>query len=240
MTPMRRARNWYARQWGRLLSVLYYEFLFELYPGRFGGLATRVHQWEAQQGKGDVPIPQAAWERQYQTGHWNRLRTVGELGRFSLIVGYIHELKPQGAVLDVGCGEGLLFRRLQPRGCSTYLGVDISAAAVAKARDAGEGSFVCVDAEEYLPENTYDVIVFNESLYYFKHPLDTVERYLTRLKPDGIMMVSTFPASRRGRSILRTLKRKYGLLDETNISHQSESWICSVFVPASDAPALKS
>jgi hypothetical protein len=95
---MRGARNWYARQWWRLLSVLYYEFLFELYPGRFGGLATRVHQWEAQQGKGDVPIPQAAWERQYQTGHWNRLRTVGELGRFSLIVGYIHELKPQGAV----------------------------------------------------------------------------------------------------------------------------------------------
>lgn len=234
MTLVRRAWTWSADQWGRVLSVLYYEVLFDArWPWR-DGLAARVQVWEQQRGKGDVPIPKTLWEQQYQTGHWDYLRTLGELGRFSLVVGYIHELKPHASVLDVGCGEGLLFQRLQPRGCARYLGLDISAAAVARACEVGGGPFICADAEEYTPTDTYDVIVFNESLYYFKKPLETVDLYLTRLAQRGIIIVSTFPKSRRGRSILRALKRKYVLLDETRISHASESWICSVLAPSTE------
>ena len=235
MTLVRRAWRWSADQWVRVVRVLYYQFFFDApRVSSSNRLAARVEAWERQQGRGDVPISKALWEQQYRTGHWDFLRTLGELGRFSLVVGYIHELKPQAAVLDVGCGEGLLFQRLQPRGCARYLGLDISAAAVARACEAGGGPFICADAEEYVPTDTYDVIVFNESLYYLNKPLETVDRYLTRLAQRGIMIVSTFPTSRRGRSILRALKRSYTLLDETRISHASESWICSVFLPSSE------
>jgi len=95
-----------------------------------------------------------------------------------------------------------------------------------------DGHFICADAERYAPEDTYDVIVFNECLYYFHKPLEAVDRYVTRLAPQGIVIVSTFPASRRGRSILRALKRKHAVLDETHLSHASLSWTCSVLGPS--------
>jgi 2-polyprenyl-3-methyl-5-hydroxy-6-metoxy-1,4-benzoquinol methylase len=224
---------------GRVISAFYYEFFFDTRSRLSTAMAARVQVWEQRRRQGDVPIPKTLWEQQYQTGHWNFLRTLGELGRFSLVVGYIHELKPHSALLDVGCGEGLLFKRLQPRGCARYLGLDISAAAVARACEVGDGPFICADAEQYVPSETYDVIVFNESLYYFNKPLETVDRYFTRLSTHGIMIVSTFPKSRRGRSILRALKRKYVVLDETHISHASESWICSVFTASTNAASPK-
>jgi SAM-dependent methyltransferase len=216
---------------------LYYEFLFDSGSALSGDVAARVHVWEQQRGKGDVPIPKTLWERHYQTGHWTFLNALGELGRFSVVVGYLTELKPDAAVLDVGCAEGLLFKRLQPRRGRRYLGLDVSSAAVAKASEAGEGPFICADAERHAPTDTYDAIVFNESLYYFRQPLETVERYVASLTHGGIVIVSTYLASRRARSILRALKRKYTLLDETRVSHGPESWICSVFTPTPTAPS---
>jgi SAM-dependent methyltransferase len=187
--------------------------------------------WEQRRGKGDVPIPVTLWEQQYESGHWDFLKSLNELGRFSVVGGYVDELKPDASVLDVGCGEGRLLKRLHTRGSGRYLGLDVSAAAIARARATGDGPFICADAERYVPDDTYDVIVFNESLYYFIRPLETVSRYVNSLTHDGIMIVSTFPASRRGRSILRALKKKYAQVDETRVAHGSVSWICTVFRP---------
>ena len=84
-------------------------------------------------------------------------------------------------------------------------------------------------AEQFEVSDTYDVIVFNECLYYFNDPVGTVGRYASALRPDGIMIVSTFLNSRRGRAILRALKRAHSLVDETSIAHGPRSWTCSVF-----------
>jgi SAM-dependent methyltransferase len=214
----------------RLLGLVYYEFLFDTESPLSQTLALRVQSWEQQRGNGDTPIPKTLWEHQYETGHWDFLRTLGELGRFSVLVGYLRELKPNGAVLDIGCGEGLLFKRLTTS-CPQYLGLDISAAAIEQARAVGTGPFICADAEHFVVSDTYDVIVFNESLYYFTDPVGTVVRYSSALRSDGIMIVSTFLRSRRGRAILRALRRKFAVLDETSISHGTETWTCSVLVP---------
>jgi SAM-dependent methyltransferase len=232
---MPRLVNWPADQLRRLLGLIYYEFLFDTESPLSHTLALRVQSWEQQRGKGDTPIPKTLWEHQYETGHWDFLHTLGELGRFSVLVGYLHELKPNGAVLDIGCGEGLLFKRLQTTSRSQYLGLDISAAAIEKARAAGTGPFMCVDAEHFVVSDSYDVIVFNESLYYFTDPVGTVVRYASALRPDGIMIVSTFLRSRRGRAILRALKREFAVLDETSISHGAETWTCSVLVQSPTA-----
>ncbi len=229
---MPRLLNWPADQLKRLLGLVYYEFLFDTESPLSHTLASRVQSWEQQRGKGDTPIPKTLWEHQYQTGHWDFLHTLGELGRFSVLVGYLHELKPIGAVLDIGCGEGLLFKRLQTTSCPQYLGLDISAAAIEKARAMGTGPFICTDAEHFVPTDTYDVIIFNESLYYFLDPVATVVRYTSALRPDGIMIVSTFLSSRRGRAILRALKRKFAVVDETSIAHAAQRWTCSVLAPS--------
>lgn len=229
---MPRLLNWPAEQLRRLLGLVYYEFLFNSESPLSYTLASRVLSWEQQRGKGDTPIPKTLWEHQYEAGHWDFLHTLGELGRFSVLVGYLHELKPNGAVLDIGCGEGLLFKRLQTTSCSQYLGLDISAAAIEKARVMGTGHFICTDAEHFVPTDTYDVIIFNESLYYFLDPVATVVRYTSALRPDGIMIVSTFLSSRRGRAILRALKRKFAVFDETSIAHAAQRWTCSVLAPS--------
>jgi len=229
---MPRLLNWPADQLKRLLGLVYYEFLFNTESPLSHTLASRVQSWEQQRGKGDTPIPKTLWEHQYETGHWDFLHTLGELGRFSVLVGYLHELKPIGAVLDIGCGEGLLFKRLQTTSCSQYLGLDISAAAIEKARAMGTGPFICTDAEHFVPTDTYDVIIFNESLYYFLDPVATVVRYTSALRPDGIMIVSTFLSSRRGRAILRALKRQFAVVDETSIAHAAQRWTCSVLAPS--------
>jgi 2-polyprenyl-3-methyl-5-hydroxy-6-metoxy-1,4-benzoquinol methylase len=229
---MPRLLNWPADQLKRLLGLVYYEFLFDTESPLSHTLASRVQSWEQQRGKGDTPIPKTLWEHQYETGHWAFLHTLGELGRFSVLVGYLHELKRNGAVLDIGCGEGLLFKRLQTTSCSQYLGLDISAAAIEKARAMGTGPFICTDAEHFVPTDTYDVIIFNESLYYFLDPVATVVRYTSALRPDGIMIVSTFLSSRRGRAILRALKRQFAVVDETSIAHAAQRWTCSVLAPS--------
>jgi 2-polyprenyl-6-hydroxyphenyl methylase/3-demethylubiquinone-9 3-methyltransferase len=231
MTILQRVKRWLADQFGRVLGVVYYKFFFDRESVFSDELAARVLVWEQRRGKGDVPIPVTLWEQQYESGHWDFLTSLNELGRFSVVGGYVDELKPDASVLDVGCGEGLLQKRLHTRGSRRYLGLDVSAAAIARARAQGDGPFICADAERYVPDDTYDVIVFNESLYYFIRPLETVSRYVNSLSHDGIMIVSTFPASRRGRSILRALKKKYAEVDETRVAHGSVSWICTVFRP---------
>jgi 2-polyprenyl-3-methyl-5-hydroxy-6-metoxy-1,4-benzoquinol methylase len=224
-----------ARWWGRsvervqqLLGIVYYEFLFDTGTSLSHSLASRVIAWEQARGKGDTPIPKTLWEQQYGSGHWDFLNTLGELPRFGVLVAYLRELKPGGALLDIGCGEGLLYTRLQPF-TAPYLGLDISAAAIDRARSTGAGPFVCADAEQFEIRDSYDVIVFNECLYYFTDPVGTVSRYAASLRPDGIMIVSTFLRSRRGRAILRALKRKFTLVDETTITHDTRTWTCSIF-----------
>jgi 2-polyprenyl-3-methyl-5-hydroxy-6-metoxy-1,4-benzoquinol methylase len=231
VTMMTRAWSWCVDRVQRLLGFVYYEFLFDTSTSLSHALASRVVSWEQARGKGDTPIPQSLWEQQYGEGHWDFLHTLGELGRFSVMVGYLRELAPEGAILDVGCGEGLLYKRLQPRS-SPYLGLDISASAIEKARVLSSGSFVCADAEHFVVSGTYDVIVFNESLYYFSDPVGTVARYAASLRPRGILLVSTFLRSRRGRAILRALKRTHTLIDETSIGHGTEGWTCSVLAPS--------
>jgi SAM-dependent methyltransferase len=232
---MTRVLSWPSDRLQRLLGFFYYEFLFDTQTPLSHALASRVVAWDQARGNGDTPISQSLWERQYSTGHWDFLHTLAELGRFSVLVGYLRELKPDGALLDVGCGEGLLFKRLQPR--SLYLGIDISASAISKARAAGSGPFLCTDAEHFAVSDTYDVIVFNECLYYFMDPVGTVSRYASVLRPDGIMIVSTFLLSRRGRAILRALKQTHTVIDETSVVHGGQRWTLSVFTPGRESPA---
>jgi SAM-dependent methyltransferase len=98
--------------------------------------------------------------------------------------------------------------------------------------DAPAGSaFVVADAEAYEPTGTFDLMVFNESLYYFTEPADAVQRYARSLTPGGHIVVSTHTASRRARAILRQLKHRFATVDETAVSQGANSWVCTVLKP---------
>ncbi|WP_166657912.1 class I SAM-dependent methyltransferase [Actinokineospora alba] len=192
-----------------------------------------VREWESRAGQGDAPKAQAAWDGQYARGEWDYLAGVAEISHYAVIVGYGTYLKPGGSVLDVGCGEGVLQERYLPHGYSNYVGVDISAVAVEKLKDREDErtAFVQGDAESTVPEGKFDVIVFNESLYYFEDPLAVMTRYAEVLAPDGIFLVSMFQGSRRARSVLEHVLRHHTVLDETLTTQGTRSWRCAVVRP---------
>src|SRR5215469_11641396 len=155
--------------------------------------------------------PAQTWEAQYAAGRWDFLAELSELARFSVLAGYICHLKPGGAVLDTGCGQGVLLQRLPGSCYSRYVGIDVSGSAISVAQEhANERStFFAVDCEEYSPAEQFDVIVFNEVLCCLRDPLHTVERYTHSLKRGGLLLVSLCTAARGSATVLWRLKRAY-------------------------------
>jgi 2-polyprenyl-3-methyl-5-hydroxy-6-metoxy-1,4-benzoquinol methylase len=171
------------------------------------------------------------WEAQYAAGRWDCLGELSELARFSVLAGYICHLKPGGTVLDTGCGQGVLLRRLPVSCYSKYVGIDVSASAISVAQEhANERStFLAADCEQYSPTEQFDVMVFNEVLCCLRDPLGIVARYARSLNPGGLLLVSLCTATRGSASILWRLKQAYATADEVRVVHSARkvSWVCT-------------
>ncbi len=157
-----------------------------------------------------------------------------ELARYSLIAGYIQYLHPNGRVLDIGCGEGLLALRLGPGGYARYLGLDIASTAVAQAAAKGlpDASFLCADAESFATDERFDVIVLNEVLYYFADPIPVLERCAGWLAPGG-HFVGSMVVNERTAANWRLLDARFAMLDETTAKSggADHPWTVRVWSP---------
>jgi 2-polyprenyl-3-methyl-5-hydroxy-6-metoxy-1,4-benzoquinol methylase len=159
-----------------------------------------------------VSIPDATWNRQYDTGSWDYLEATRELARYSVIAGYCRQLKPAARVLDVGCGTGVLAQWLSSASISSYVGVDLSSVAIEQARQSNipGAQFAIADAATFEPSQEFDVIVFNEMLYYLENPEEHVRRIARSLAPGGLLIVSIWYHD----DGIRTWKRLKGAFDE--------------------------
>ena len=139
---------------------------------------------------------QSTWDAEYASGRWRYLHGTEEFGRYALIAGYVHHhlnLGAEGIVLDVGCGEAILFDHLWGFDPGRYLGCDLSAVAVDSARRRHPGlRLVVTPAESFRPEGgeRFAAIVFNEVLYYLDRPGTVAENLAHRLAPGGVVIVS--------------------------------------------------
>jgi len=126
--------------------------------------------------------------------------------RYGVIIGCANFFRP-GAIelLDVGCGSGVLQQRMA---CARYVGVDMNACAIAEAeaRSSETVKFLCAPVESYAVPGSFDVIVFNESLYYMPDPVAILRRHLQHLKPGGVVVVCMF-RTYLARRIWRTIDR---------------------------------
>ncbi len=220
------------RRAAKPLVWIYYGLLY----GRRLPLAAAadrwVQRWEETSGRGDVPIAAAGWDEQYRRGQWDVLREADEVARYGVLVGFIERLGGAGAILDVGCGEAILRDLLGEDRCRAYTGVDISRVAIERARQRhGESdALVVADAESYAPERSFDAVVLNECLYYFREPIAQARRYLGHVRDGGVLVVSMFHSARTA-AILRGLARQLPLAEQVRVAGRKGAWSIAVFRP---------
>jgi SAM-dependent methyltransferase len=187
-------------------------------------------RWEAARPRGDTPQTAESWDEEYRRGRWTFLRTSSERPRYSVIVGLLAASRSP-SVLDVGCGEGVLYQQFRPYGYSRYLGLDLSHEAIDRATACAgpDATFMQADAAAFQADGPFDAIVFNEMLYYLPEPLQAVQRYARTLAPGGRIIVSMWLGSPRAVGILRQLRAALPFVDETLIGHLGHQWKLTVF-----------
>lgn len=167
------------------------------------------------------PKPRMQWEAEYRSGRWAYLSSGEERPAQIAVLGYVLHHHASPSVLDVGCGDGVLFSMLRHFPLAEYHGVDVSEEAIAAIRarmaprsvitGATRLMFTRADFETFVPSRRYDVIVFNNSLMYADDPLWVLERFANHLSPGGIIVVSLcynrwqFPIWRRIADRFRTV-----------------------------------
>lgn len=138
------------------------------------------------------------WDIQYKSGKWNYLFENEEESRYNGIINAITKYTENPKLLDLGAGEGVLRFKLKEQKSSLkyYCGVDFSQVSIKKAKkfNFDNSKFVVADLHYYTPEENYDAIIFNEAFYYINHKLksDVLERVLSKLNTNGILIVSIF------------------------------------------------
>ncbi len=120
---------------------------------------------------------QQTWDASLYAGH----------GRFVALLAesLVEALDPQPGerILDLGCGDGFLTRRIAKSG-ATVVGVDSSPEMVAAAKDQGTDAR-CVSAESLPFDQEFDAVFSNAALHWMSDH-DSVLRGVHRaLKPGG-------------------------------------------------------
>ena len=171
------------------------------------------------------------WNIQFEEGNWDYLNSIQELSRYSLIIGYYNFFIENGSVLDLGCGQGILHQRFK-NNYIKYVGIDISEKAISLAKQNGneKSEFICEDFAGYIPNQKFDFIVFNESLYYFEKPLELINKYVSYLNPNGKIVISMWDNPERNNKIWTTLNGNFKIWDELKLQNGliKVSWIIKV------------
>ncbi len=139
------------------------------------------------------------WDEEYEAGRWAFLRSLPESGRYGIIGMWLSLTGTMDEVLDIGCGEGLLYERLQPMGIMRYVGMDLSPASLEIANvDPAIASLRAGDMHTFEPQSgeTFSAVVFNEVLHFAEEPAALVSRYVQFLKEDGVIALSMYSPKR--------------------------------------------
>jgi SAM-dependent methyltransferase len=158
------------------------------------------------------------WDREYATGGWEWLKGDDERVHNYSIAAYCTRFGPDAAILDVGCGEGVLHDLLARDGYRQYVGVDLSSTAIERmvSRSDSRTHFLAANAETLALEAQFDIVVLNEVMYYFRDPMAALTR-LRAMVPAGVFIISMadvgFRATLRIQRIWQDIDASMPMLD---------------------------
>lgn len=173
------------------------------------------------------------WNREYKSGNWERLRQLDELAHHAVLAGYVRRLKPRGAVLDVGCGEGLFHEMLGADGYAQYLGIDFAEPVrLASVRANANTRFEVSDMNDFVTAEKFDAIVFDESIYYSRDVLAALRRYSSMLNTGGLLLISMHRTPKTI-AVWSSLDAEFEVIDAVVITNAHDvSWTVKALVPA--------
>jgi SAM-dependent methyltransferase len=148
---------------------------------------------------GPTSIKKRLWDKEFSGTKWDFIdNTSGDC-----IYAHLEKFARNGSILDLGCGPGNTANEVADSAYTSYVGVDISDAALAKAVKrtkecgrAGKNTFAQSDFLGYEPTQDFDVILFRESLYHvpFGQVRPIFDKFAKHLKNDGVFMVRLYAA----------------------------------------------
>lgn len=166
---------------------------------------------------GPSSIKKLVWDRDFSGNKWDFIdNTVGDC-----VYPHLEKYARNGNILDLGCGPGNTANELASDVYKSYIGVDISEVALAKAVKrteengrADKNSFVRSDFLGYTPTQEFDVILFRESMYHvpYGQVLKILEKYSKHLKKNGVFIVRLYLGDSRPGKIKFRVKRKIDLI----------------------------
>ena len=176
---------------------------------------------------------QYRFDLQFTNKKWDGLRSLAELGRYSIIVGYVRYFTRDAAILDLGCGEGILQQKFAPSDYAQYVGVDFSKVAIdsAQALANGKTKFVTGDLNHLNIEGSFDVIIYNESINYLSDPPGAVKALFPHLKEGGIVIISLVDKHGNEQTWLwEKLGTVLDLVERTKVTNlEGNSWTVQVY-----------
>ena len=136
---------------------------------------------------------------------------------------------PELSILDLGCGNARLLKRLRSRGFRNLSGFDFDP----KARAAAHGQELVIhDKLEQLFSRTapFDVIVLNHVVEHLEDPTDMIRRIVGLLAPGGIMYLRTPNASSALSALFGASWRRYETPRHLHLSiRETSSHLSRVF-----------
>jgi len=180
---------------------------------------------------------EADWNADYADGKWRFLHEIDQACHYELIALYRSRLKPGGSILDVGCGEGILHDTIGLAQGLRYVGIDPSETAIeiAETTATGNATFRVATAENFQTWEKFDVIVFNEVLYYCADPGAMISKYAGFLKPDGIFVVSMALCGIRDGltklDVWHEIERHARITTEVSLVGPAAGWVIKVLTP---------
>jgi len=166
---------------------------------------------------GPSKIKKVLWDKEFSSTKWDFIDdTTGDC-----VYPHLEKFARNGSILDLGCGPGNTANEVADTAYTTYVGVDISQAALDKAekrtKESGrsaKNTFALSDFLGYAPTQDFDVILFRESMYHvpFGQVRTILDKYSAHLKPGGVFIVRLYAGDIKTGEIKHRVTSKMDLI----------------------------
>jgi SAM-dependent methyltransferase len=98
-------------------------------------------------------------------------------------VWHLLDPQPSESILDLGCGDGALTKKIKDAGCHV-VGIDNSQSMINAAKKQGIEAY-CISGEKFSFNNKFDAVFSNAALHWMKNSQAVIENVYTVLKDGG-------------------------------------------------------